>query len=153
MKYHKSIMNRNCLTKSFVTFLIVFISIALNAPVYHQHGDDHHPDQSTHTHNIDSHHPNDYTLTSHKKELINEVLPDESHQTHYHAHFEKSLYGINRIVSKIVETVSDVELLPYNNFSNQPPVSIKLTYHPYRSIFYSKTFAKTSSGLSPPVYS
>jgi hypothetical protein len=85
--------------------------------------------------------------------LIHEVLPDESHKTHYHAHFEKDFYRSNRIVSKIVETASDVKLVTYNNLSIQLPVPSKYTYHPNTSISYSKTFAKISSGLSPPVFS
>ena len=145
-------MRIHWLRKYSVSFLILFIAITLHAPLYHQHVDDYFSDQSTHMHSIDSHHPNDYTLTSVKKALIHEVFPDESHQTHFHVHFEKDLYRSNRIVSKIVETVSDVKLLTYDNLSIQSPVTSKYTYHPYTSIFYSKTFAKTSSGLSPPVY-
>ena len=139
--------------KTYITFFVFFITISLHSPIYHQHIDDHHPAQSTHTHNIDSHHPNDYTLTSGKKELIHELLYVDSHQTHYHAHFEKDLYRTNRIFSKIVKIESDIKLLTYNNLSIQSPVSNKYSYHLYTSISYSKTFAKTSSGLSPPVYS
>lgn len=146
-------MRTHWLRKYSVIFLIFFIAITLHAPVYHQHVEDHHPDQSAHTHSTDSHHPNDYILASHEKVLIHEVLSDKSHHTHYHAHFEKDLYRINRIATKKVKTVFDVTLLTYNNISIQSPISNNYTYYPYNPNFNRKASAKTSSGLSPPIYS
>jgi len=136
--------------KTYVTLFIFFVVIAFHSPIYHQHVDDHHPDPLTHTDNIASHNPNDYSANSHKTGFLNEVLPDESHQAHFHAHFEKEFYTTSRIVTKKVKTIYSNAYEAFSSLSTNNLALNKYSYDYYQPQYYSNDFSKTSSGLSPP---
>ena len=139
--------------KFYVNLLILFIVIALQTPIYHQHVDDnHHSEPDSHTDHIALHHSNDYSIDSHGTDIFQDTLPEKTDHTHNHAHFEKNLFRNTRIEKAAVKTASVYNLVSFDVLSKHVLSFSKPSCNPYALISYSKTYAKTSSGLSPPVY-
>ena len=138
--------------KTYTCVLIFFIVIVLHSPIYHQHVDDRHPESITHTDNIADHSPNDYSLKSHETSLETKVFTEDTHTTHYHLHFEQTIYYIGRVDTSKVKTISGYTFDAFNNLPMQPLAPKKYSYDYYKSIYYSKNYAKTFSGLSPPQF-
>ncbi len=139
------------INKTCLHFLIFFILIALNFPLFHEHIDNHH-EIAKHADNIAHHSLNDYSVNSHKTFSMKEFLPIESHHTHYHSHFEKDFYRTPRIDTNNVKTIY---VYTFNSFNNPPTHSLALKRHSYDSYKPESCInntAKTSSGLSPPIH-
>ncbi len=140
--------------KTYYTFVIFLIVIALHSPIYHKHIDEnHHHEPIKQTDNIAHHHPNDYSVDSHGTEFSQEVLPAESHHTHYHSHFEKDLLQVTRINTIYSETIAGYTYIAFNNPSTHSLTKRRHSYKQYKSKYYTNTSAKTASGLSPPIIS
>ena len=139
--------------KSYVTCLILFIVVLLHSPVYHQHVDDHHLGPLEHTDHSSPHSPNDYSANLHITEFSHEVLPEESHHAHYHLHIKEDFYRSPRIDTNKVKTISVYVFEAFNNLSTNSPTLKKQSYNYYNPKTCSNNCDKTSSGLSPPIYS
>ena len=139
--------------KSYVTVLIFFIVVVLHSPVYHQHIDDYHPETTKHNDNVAPHAPNDYSVNSHDSIIEPEYFTEKSHDTHYHLHFEKPFYRYSRIDKNKIKTISFQTLEAFNSLSPNTPALKKHLYAYYKPKHYSNHYAKTFSGLSPPIYS
>jgi len=139
--------------RTSLNFIIFFIVIALHAPIYHQHIYNHHSESLKHTDNITPHSLNDYSINSHETIFETETFTEESHTTHYHLHFDQIVYRISRIDTNTVKTISDYTFDAFNNLPTHPFVLKKHSYAYYKTKHYSNNHAKTSSGLSPPIYS
>jgi hypothetical protein len=143
----------NKLNKTYFNFIVFFIVIAIHFPIYHQHVDDHHPEPLKHTDNIEPHSPNDYSVNSHETILEPDVFTEESHDTHYHSHFEKDFYRTRRIDTNKFKTISVYTIDTFNNLPTHSLTLKKHSYDYYKPKYYSNNYAKTSSGLSPPRFS
>jgi len=139
--------------KSCLHFIVFFIVIALHAPIYHQHVDNHQHEPLQHTDNIAPHHPNDYSVNSHRTGFSQDVLPEKSHHIHYHAHFEKDILRTNRIDTKKGKTISVYTFMTFNIVSTHSLDLKKHSYDYYKPNYYNNNSAKTFSGLSPPIHS
>lgn len=139
--------------KSCLHLIVFFIVIALHSPIYHQHADDNHQHESLKHTYIAPHHPNDYSVTSHRTVFPQDGLPEKSQHTHYHSHFEKDLLRTGRIDTKTVKTISVYTFMTSNNVSTHSLALKKHSCDQYKLKYYSNNSAKTSSGLSPPIYS
>ena len=140
--------------KTYITFFVFFIIIALQTPIYHQHvADTHHSEPVKHTDHIEPHHSNDYSLDVHGTDFFQDALPEETDHSHNHTHFEKELFRKTRIESITFNTASVYGLVAFDILLQLAPSLSKSSYSPDARISYRKIFAKTSSGLSPPVYS
>ncbi len=140
--------------KTYITFFVYFIIIALQTPIYHQHVADTHRSESVkHTDHIEPHHSNDYSVDVHGKDTFQEALPEDTDHSHNHAHFEKELFRKTRIENIAVNTAFVYGIVVFDNVSKHLLSFSKSSYNPNARISYRKIFAKTSSGLSPPVYS
>ncbi len=154
MKYDKFIVKLSGVKRLYVNLLILFIVVALQTPIYHQHVDDnHHIEPISHTDHIAPHHSNDYAIDLHGTDIFQNTLPEKTDHTHNHAHFEKDLFRNNRIERAAVKTASVYNPVSFDVLSKHVLSFSKSSYNPYTLISCSKTYAKTSSGLSPPVYS
>ena len=140
--------------KTCLPFLIFAIVIVLNSPIYHQHVDDNHKhDSLIHADYVASHHPNDYSESIHRTDVFQDALPEKSHHTHNHAHYEKNLVRTIRTDSNRVETIS---VYTFDIFNNLPTCALalnKFSFNSYKPKHHSRNYAKTSSGLSPPLFS
>lgn len=140
--------------KTCLHFLIFFIVIALHAPIYHQHVDDNHQREPLkHSDYIAPHHPNDYSVNSHRTGFSQDVLPEESHHAHYHSHFDRDLLQTSLLDTKKVKAISVYTFMTFNNLSTHSLALKKHSYDYYKPKYYNNISAKTSSGLSPPIYS
>jgi hypothetical protein len=139
--------------KTYLHFLIFFIVIALCFPIYHQHIDNYHPEPLTPADHVTPHPPNDYSVSSHETILERESLPEGSHHTHYHSHFEKDFYRTRRIDTDKVKTMSVYTFEAFNSLSINSLVLKKQSHDYYNPKYYCNNYAKTSSGLSPPRFS
>ena len=139
--------------RSFVNLLILFIVIAFQTPIYHQHvNDNHNIEPISHTNHIAPHHSSDYSIDSHGTDIFQDTLPEKTDHTHNHAHFEKDLFRNNRIAKDVVITASVYNPVSLDVLSKHVFSFNQSSYNPYTLTSYSITYAKTSSGLSPPVY-
>ena len=147
-------MSLNCVRRTSVNLLILFIVISLQTPIYHQHvNDSHHSEPSKHTDHIEPHHSNDYSVGVHGKDTFQDALPEDTDHSHNHAHFEKDLFRKSRIENIAVNTAFVYGIVVFDNVSKHLLSFSKSSYNPNARISYRKIFTKTSSGLSPPVYS
>lgn len=154
MKYDKFIMSLKIGRRFYVNLLIGFIVISLLTPIYHQHVDnDHHSESTKHTDHIAPHHSNDYSVDLHGTDIFADSLPEKTDHSHNHAHFEKDLFRKTRIETITAKTTSVYDLVLFDISSKHLLPLSKFLNDPYTTIFYSQNSAKTSSGLSPPVYS
>ncbi len=139
---------------SFVNVLIFIIIVALYSPIFHQHAKENHPQEPLgHTHNISLHSSSDYSLNSHGSSSSKAVLSDSFSHTHYHSHFGNDLLRIRRIENQQIQSSFLYMLKTFNNLSTQSLALKKYSYNQYKSKYYSRNSAKTSSGLSPPIFS
>lgn len=140
--------------KTCLYLFIFFIIIALQAPIYHQHVDDNHKhDPLIYADYVASHHPNDYSESIHRTDVFQDALPEKSHHTHNHAHYEKNLVRIIRIDLNRVEAISVYTSDVFNNLPTYALALNKFAFDAYKPKLYSRNYAKTSSGLSPPLFS
>ena len=138
--------------RTYVNLLILIIVIALQTPIYHQHVDDtHHSEPVKHTEHIEPHHSNDYSIDVHGTDIFQDALPEETDHSHNHAHFEKDLFRKTRIESITVNTPSVYGIVSFDILSQHAPSLSEFSYISNTAISYSRIFAKTSSGLSPPL--
>jgi len=154
MKYHTFIMILNYVKRIYVDLLILFIAIALQSPIYHQHVDlGHHDNPVGHTGNIIPHHTNDSSIDLHGTDIFQDALPEKNDHSHNHAHFEKDLFRTTRTENITVDTASVYGFVSFDIVSKRLLSFGKFSYSPNTAISYGKIFARTSSGLSPPVHS
>ena len=141
------------LNKTLFNLVVFFIVIALNAPIYHQHVDNHYPKPLKHIDNIASHvHNNDF-VNSFETKLEPDFFTEEFHDTHYHLHFEEKIYTIGRIERNKTKTIVVYIFDAFNNLPTHSLALKKQLYDYYKPKYYSNNSAKTFSGLSPPIYS
>ncbi len=139
------------LHKTCLHFLLFFIVITLQTPIYHQHVNDNHlHDPLKYTDYVAPHHPNDYSINSHRTVVSQNALPEKSHHTHNHAHYEKDLVRTLRIDLNKAKTIPDYTFDAFNNKSNNALALKKFSFDYYMPKYYGNNYAKTSSGLSPP---
>lgn len=144
----------NYVKRIYVDLLILFIAIALQSPIYHQHVDlSHHDKPVSHTDNITPHHTNNYSIDLHGTDIFQDAPPEKNDHSHNHAHFEKDLFHNTRIENIIVDTASVYGFVSLDIVSKHLLSFGKLSYGPNTTISYGKIFTNTSSGLSPPVHS
>ncbi len=138
----------------FATVLIFFIIIALHSPIYHQHVERNHLlEPLQHTHDISRHSPSDYSVILRGSSTSMAGLSVDFNHTYYYSHFGKNVLRIRRIENNQVQASVLYVINTFDNLSTQLLALKKHSYNQYKSKNYSNNSAKTSSGLSPPIYS